>query len=262
MNAPRFFPSGAAAIARLPALCKEAAWRHPEWWSLMASGAAWALLVARAGPTAMGAGAHAHLHGRLALSPDGQPAAWRMESLHWLLMVVAMMLPMVVNPIRTTAARSLWARRHRAIGGFLIGYMTPWALLGLAAHGLIAVSGGGDWLHVPAAAAIGFAVAALWQFTAVKRRAALWCHRTAPLAPAGWAADRDCLGYGWMIGCRCLASCWALMVACLLAGHGIAAMACGAIVGASERQLPRAGQRLGSAVIAGLALAYAIAAQR
>jgi Predicted metal-binding integral membrane protein (DUF2182) len=261
MSSSRRAPAETTDVARLLPLTRETAWRHPEWWSLAASAMAWVLILARARSGAMGAGsAHSHYHGGTAVLPlVGEASVWRMEALDWLLMVVAMMLPMVVDPIRTTATRSLWARRHRAIGGFLIGYVTPWALLGLLVSGLIAALGVGGWLRLPAAA-IGFALAAAWQVTAIKRRAVLWCHRTTPLAPSGWRADRDCLRYGWMIGWRCLVSCWAMMVACVLAGHGILAMACAAVVGVAERQLPRADRRLATAAIAGLALMYATAA--
>jgi hypothetical protein len=261
MSSSRRPPTEPTAVARLLLLIREIAWRHPEWWSLAASATAWALILVRASSVAMGAGmAHSPHHGTAALPLGGPLPAWRMEALDWLLMVVAMMLPMVVDPIRTTAARSLWARRHRAIGGFLVGYVTPWALVGLFVSGLIAALGVAGWLHLPAGAAIGFAAAAAWQITAIKRRAVFWCHRTTPLAPSGWRADRDCLRYGWMIGWRCLVSCWALMVACVLAGHGIPAMACAAGVGIAERRLPRANLRLASAAVAGLALIYATAA--
>lgn len=39
---------------------------------------------------------------------------------HWLLMVVAMMFPFIIGPVRGTAIRSLWRRRHRAIASFLL----------------------------------------------------------------------------------------------------------------------------------------------
>ena len=45
---------------------------------------------------------------------------WAAATLAWSLMVVAMMVPLVRHPVRITAARSLWPRRDRAIGGFLL----------------------------------------------------------------------------------------------------------------------------------------------
>lgn len=252
-------PQGPAWVtaARLLPLCKRVAWRQPEWWSLAASAAAWVLIVAQAASSQAG-----HHHGPEAFSPGAPLHAWWALSADWLVMVVAMMLPMVVEPIRTAAARSLWARRHRAIGGFLVGYLTPWILLGLLASGLTVAVGLGERLPGAAGAAIGFALAAGWQLTAVKWRAVRSCHRTMPLAPSGWRADRDCLSYGWMIGCRCLVSCWALMAACLLSGHGLLAMACAAAFGLAERRLPQTDRRLAGAAVAGLALVYAAVALR
>jgi hypothetical protein len=250
-------PGAQAVSGRLVPLCRRLAWRHPEWWSLAASAAAWGLIVARASSAARGPSSpHGH-HGTAALSLHSHPSGWWPAALDWLLMIMAMMLPLVVEPIRTAAARSLWARRHRAIAGFLLGYVTPWLLLGALAGGLIAAVGLRQRTSLPVAAAIAFAVAAAWQLTPIKRRALRWCHRTVPLAPSGWRADRDCLHFGWTIGCRCVVSCGALMMACLLGGHGILAMTGVATVGAAERFLPRADPRIWGVAVVGLAAVYA-----
>ena len=86
-------------------------WRHPEWWALALSTAAWAWMLANSGH-------HAHAYG------DALKG--------WMVMSVAMMLPMVIEPIRLTAERSFWHRRHRAIAGFLAGYLGLWLLAGVA----------------------------------------------------------------------------------------------------------------------------------
>jgi predicted metal-binding membrane protein len=191
------------------------AWRHPEWWSLAASAAAWLAL-------ALGASAGHHA------------SAWDSAS-RWLLMIVAMMVPLVLGSVRVAAERSLWRRRDRAMALFIVGYLAPWLPVGLLASALAAHVP----LESPAVAAAAFGVAAAWQLTPMKRRALLACHRTAPLAPRGWRADRDCLRYGSMIGQSCLVGCWALMLACHLAGHGITTMACVGAVGVVERYIAR-----------------------
>ena len=237
-------------------------WRHPEWWSIALSAAAWLALLARSGAAAAGAGsspAH-HAHAATAASVGGPASAWAAETLDWSLMVVAMMLPLVLPSVRVTAARSLWPRRHRAIGGFLVGYLSPWLLVGLATSLLVVALGLDRWLGLPLAGAVGFALAAAWQVTPAKGRALRSCDRTAPLAPRGWRADRDCVRYGWMIGGRCLVSCWALMLACVLGGHGLAAMAGASVVGAAERYTTRPDERLTSGLLVGLALTYATVA--
>jgi predicted metal-binding membrane protein len=160
--------------------------------------------------------------------------------------------------VRATAARSLWRRRHRAIGAFLAGYLGPWIAFGLAASAA-ATTLRAQSPPSPALAAAGFVAALLWQVTAMKRRALVACHRTLPLAPDGWRADRDCLRYGWMVGRSCLVSCWALMLACALAGHSLPAMIGATGIGWAERNTARPNQFLLCACIVALALSCAVA---
>lgn len=167
------------------------AWRHPEWWALAISAAAWLAIL------------QPHAHHRL--------GAFTM----WTLMTLAMMLPAVVHPMRTAAERSLWRRRQRAIAGFLVGYLACWLLMGIVVM----------HIDVRFGAAIAFALAGAWQLTRQKRIALTACHRTMPLAPRGWRADRDCMRYGWSIGTRCVASCGLMMIACALSGHALVATA-------------------------------------
>jgi predicted metal-binding membrane protein len=150
-------------------------------------------------------------------------------------MIGAMMLPLIGGSIRATAVRSFWWRRDRAIACFVVGYVAVWLAVGLAWLVPIELLGFGDWLHAPLVGAAAFTVAAAWQLTPAKRTALRACHWTAPLAPRGWAADRDCLQFGWSIGLRCVVTCWALMLACALAGHGLAPMAVASGVTIAER---------------------------
>ena len=159
----------------------------------------------------------------------------------WAFMVVAMMVPLVVEPIRTTAARSLWRRRHRAIALFLTGYLTTWIGAGVAAillARLLGLSEESPRLLVAA----GFALAAGWQLSPAKRRALNACHRTVPLAPHGARADRDCLRHGAWTGARCVTSCWPLMLACALAGHAPAVLLGVTLMLTGERYLRRPGR--------------------
>jgi len=249
-----------SATGRFAASLRGLAWRHPEWWALGLAAAAWGVLLAANLPPAGAAGAHGHGHGHG--HPQDLPAATGGFALvtataHWQLMVVAMMLPVVVPSLRVAAFRSYWRRRHRAIAGFLAGYLGVWALAGLAVCLLLAAAPGltRGW---PAAAVAGaFLLAAGWQWTGVKRRALVTCHRTTPLAPGGWRADRDCVVFGWRIGGSCCLSCWPLMLACTLAGHSsLALLACGWI-GWVERYSWRPNARLLSAAMMALAVVFA-----
>jgi len=146
-------------------------------------------------------------------------------------MVVAMMLPLVIDALRWTATSSLWRRRHLALSEFLTGYFASWILLGLI---LIPIKKAG-WLDARMSSALFLVTAAGWQLTPWHRRAVVACHRRLPLAPAGGKADLDCIGYGHTIGVSCLVSCWPLMVACGLGGHSVVVMLGVAILGLAER---------------------------
>ena len=193
-------------------------WVHPEWWAVALCGTAWTVMLLHAWQTA-GHGIGAHRMGFLQELPS------------WMWMIAAMMLPLALNAVRLTAARSLWARRHRAIAGFLAGYLAPWVLLGVA----VAVLRQAAWTHTAAAAGLCFAVAAVWQQTPMYRRALAACHGTRPLAPVGWRADRDCLRFGGTIGVACVWSCWPFMLACAFTGHSLIAMSSGMALGCVER---------------------------
>ena len=105
----------------------------------------------------------------------------------------------------------------------------------------------------------GFAIAAVWQLAPIRLRALRACHRSVPLAPRGWRADADCLRFGWLTGGQCVLSCWALMLACVLAGHTLLAMVGVAAIGVAERYFVQPGQRFVSFTpLLAIALVYGI----
>ena len=205
-------------VASLPRV----SWRHPEWWSLAICAGAWGWL--------------------LRMSVHWQHVHAPMQ--HWLAMTLAMMLPMALAPIRMTAERSLWRRRNRAMLLFLVGYVGLWMIFGLVVSPI----------SFKFAGPIAFVVAGCWQLTKAKRIALAACHRTAPLAPYGWRADRDCVRYGLLIGTRCIVSCWALMLACALSGHALFATILGTAIGLVERYTYRPNMRLLAAALFAAAL--------
>lgn len=233
------------------------AWKHPEWWTIALSAAAWVTIVGQwllASPhDHAGHGGHAPRDGSLIVS------SVLMLIASSVLMIVAMMFPMVVSSVRTMAARSLWRRRHRAILQFLCGYMAPWVLFSLVISLVFAVLRAQVTeigLASSQAAAFGFGAAVLWQLTPFKRRALFACHRTIPIAANGWRADRDCFHSGWIIGNSCVASCWVLMLACMLSEHSLPAMLCATVIGMIERAQFRPNQRLLCSAMLLLAVVY------
>jgi len=239
---------------------KRRSWAYPEWWTLSLCVAAWLIFLL---PFATSVGnvhaSHQHSINSLSVSASSTPPTnWWAQIGWWLVMVVAMMLPMVINPVRNTASSSLWRRRHHAVSVFLVGYIGPWLVFGLIVSLTLFELQRQAWFRRPIAVAATFAIALLWQFTRAKRRSLLACHRTRPLAPNGWRADRDCLRYGWMIGSWCFVSCWPLMLACAFTDHGLLAMVGVTGIGWVERNQPRPNQFLLGAVITILGLAQAI----
>jgi hypothetical protein len=207
-----FSKTGGRVAARL----QHFLWLHPEWWSVVLCWFAWGVMLVGGLRT----GGHSVQH-----------TAFAHELASWMLMVAAMMVPLVLHAVRTTAVSSFWVRRHRAVAGFLIGYLAPWLVIGVAASGLRE----GSWAHTYAAAGLSFGIAALWQQTPMHRRALIACHIRQPLVPLGWRADFDCLRFGGAVGIACVWSCWPLMLACTFAGHSPIALAGCMVVGAAER---------------------------
>lgn len=226
-------------------------WRHPEWWALGMASLAWAMLLAAnlEGFEARTGRGHHHL-------TEGG-STWILSDLaHWHLMVLAMMIPVVVPSLRVAAFRSFWRRRHRAIAGFLVGYLAVWTFVGLAVCGVLAWTPRltHEWRSQAAAGA--FLLAAGWQWSRIKRRALVACHGTIPLAPKGPRASCDCMLFGWQVGRWCALACSPLMVACTFTGHSSLALVTCAWIGLVERYSWRPCRKLITTGILGLAVVF------
>lgn len=133
----------------------------------------------------------------------------------WALMSAAMMVPSTLPTVRHVAVNSVWWRRRRATGEFLLAFLAAWVAFSVLVLGALGGWGAADagWAL---AAALG--VAAAWQLTPLKQRALRACHRPSPLPPHGWRATLGTARFGWRDGAACIGSCWAMMVAAALAG--------------------------------------------
>jgi predicted metal-binding membrane protein len=184
---------------------------------------------------------------------------WPQEVAEWLLMVIAMMLPLACGSLRLTALASLWCRRDRALAGFVVGFLGPWLFTGILVAAMdlqLSRLASADAIPLLTCAALG--CAAIWQLGPVKRRALVNCHQLLPLAPRGWRADRDCLRFGWTIGKACLTSCCLLMLACVISGHQFWTMLCVAGIGIAERFHPRSIRQSTFSVLIGMTCIYAV----
>jgi predicted metal-binding membrane protein len=134
-------------------------------------------------------------------------------------MIAAMMLPLIIAPLRHVRDRSFARQRSRATILFAAGYGVVWMMAAVVLQ-LIAVAA--RWAAPAPLLCSGLAVATaiLWQVSPTKQWCLNRCHRRPHLAAFGAAADRDAFDFGLTNGASCAGSCWALMLATLLIGQG------------------------------------------
>jgi predicted metal-binding membrane protein len=133
-------------------------------------------------------------------------------------MWLAMMAPLLSQPLAHLWHRSLARRRIRAIAIFVAGYGAVWLAAGIVLTiAAVLLESMASLTGVPAfAAAVAIAIA--WQLFPGRQICLNRCHRVPRLSAFGIAADIDCLGYGFAAGVWCVGSCWALMLLPLAAG--------------------------------------------
>jgi predicted metal-binding membrane protein len=209
---------------------------------LLVSAAAWTLLLIEPSSTTS-------LFGSCFASSTGAaPSSLRMlltmmspaslGVLGWTLMLVAMMAPVLIQPVYHIRLRCFARRRGRSIASFLAGYVVIWIALGavLVPTQVAAKSFAQEGYLLVAGAIL---VALIWQFSPIKQRCLNGCHAHPALAAFGTAADVDAFRFGITHGIWCAGSCWALMLLPMLLARGhLAAMAVVAVLIFSERLEP------------------------
>jgi predicted metal-binding membrane protein len=218
------------------------AW-HPEWWVYAVAGVSWFVL--------------AWMSAEVAMSHGGFVAEWSQLWTYWVLMVLAMMLPVIAPHVRTVGLRSLWSRRHRSMLFHLLGYLAVWAGAGALLEATLVLLGlGHHGSHLLPAALL---LAAAWQVSAPRRRVLRRCASLRLRASAGLGADVDCARAGLRSGLRCLVECWPVMLAMALS-HSLVLMAGLTVVLLTERArganpVRRAGRPLEAWALAAFAFA-------
>lgn len=200
-------------------------------------------------------GEHMH-HG--AHAAHGAPAAHALspaaEAAHWMLMVIAMMLPLL-GPTLAELRRTTFPSSHaRAVGGYLLGWLLPWLLLAAPVAGLRQL----DLAQSPTIAGLAFIAAAAWALTGWHARALMSCGLRRPLAPGGLPLLRGAAGEGWVAGRECCVSCGPLMLACTLTGHSVIAMLGGFVLGWLERSTYRPSTRVGAVLALALGVWFVL----
>lgn len=141
----------------------------------------------------------------------------------WGLMVIAMMLPKLIFPIRHIYLCTLKRRRFPSAVLFVMGYLAVWMAVGVLMIAVIL----GLHLLLPGSylPAIGVGIIAIiWQCSPIKQRYLNRGHDHWRLAAFGWQGYRDALIFGVMHGIWCVGAGWALMLFPMLlpAGHNLA----------------------------------------
>ncbi|HKS30621.1 MAG TPA: DUF2182 domain-containing protein [Pyrinomonadaceae bacterium] len=153
----------------------------------------------------------------------------------WALMLVAMMSPTLITPLRHVRTRSLKRRRPRSVTLFVVGYAASWMAAGgvlMAVMLMLSLLAPQSYLPAVGAGIIAF----VWQCSPIKQRCLNRGHNHSELAAFGSAADLDALRFGITHGVWCVGSCWALMLLPMLLQQGhFAAMAVVTFMMTSER---------------------------
>ena len=182
---------------------------------ILMSAVAWILLVIH--PHSMMLHTH-HVHaGSFIIMPAYNSLG--SIALGWSLMLVAMMLPVLIAPIRYVRDRSFPHRHGRTTALFVAGYAFMW----LAAGGTLVASALGirTFAGNPLILTIlSTTLVITWQFSPLKQYCLNQGHVHPQLAAFGAAADLDALKFGLVHGFWCVGSCWALMLLPLLFSNG------------------------------------------
>jgi predicted metal-binding membrane protein len=193
-------------------------------WLLAASGLAFVGLALRSRAGAAGGAPHHGAHdagvvaGHLAAIPGLLPD----QLAGWLLMVVAMMLPLVSMPL----VRLWHATQPRARAGttaaFVATYVGSWCVAGFVLLPVAAVLARVDGAGAPIGALL---IALLWSGSPWSQRARSRCHRAVRIAGRAPKAYLDAMRQGLVTASGCLGVCWPWMLLpmLLIEGH-LAAM--------------------------------------
>lgn len=236
-------------------------WYHPEWTLGVVTVVAWAVLVLTHGSGASGVEASGGMpdmpgmdHGSAVPSAPPTVSTWAAAAGLWLVMAAAMMLPTLRTAMRTTSLTSRWTRRHRAAWLLAGGYLTVWAIPGLAVVTALSVV---PWTPPVSLTGVLLLAAAAWVVTPTRRDALAACHRTRRIPGQGRRADAACTREGLRLGLACVATCWLIMLAATLAAQDLLLMAALTVVVVAERIVEDRRRRLppwtaGALVVLGL----------
>jgi len=158
---------------------------------------------------------------------------------NWMVMVVAMMFPLLAEPVRRVAFSNLFDRRFQAVVTFLLGYGFIWGCVGIVYLASMFFTGvlvaeTSESVGILIASA-GFLLAAFICWIPSRRITLSACSITIPFRIQGWQSTLDCFSYGLTMGRVCVKMCWAPMAALMLANHNFLLMCLVTIILIYER---------------------------
>lgn len=143
----------------------------------------------------------------------GSAIQWLMSvSGGWALMIVAMMMPTLVQPLMHVRVSSFVDRRWRSSALFVVSYATIWLVAGMAIS-LVELIEKRMVTGASLVVIVNMLVAFVWQVSPLKQRCLNRGHAHPALSAFGRQADKDALHFGIEHGFWCIGSCWALMLA-------------------------------------------------
>jgi len=195
--------------------------RHPEYWPWLFSLLVWIALAKTqlAGPPETYARTETIycMPGSVTYPTDSMTISHTLED--WILMVIAMMFPLLNEPVRHVAFSVRQRDRPAAILCFLIGYILIWT-----AVGALPVFFPPLITHNKLINATLFILAAISIWLPGRAIQLTKCSQTMPIRIQAWKLHVDSFQYGLITGVTCIKLCWLPMIAMALAHHNLALM--------------------------------------
>ncbi len=145
----------------------------------------------------------------------------------WVLMILAMMVPLAVPHLTIFCARLYRPMQRPALAAALAGFLLVWGAVGIVVIPLmvalraVAIIEGFAWV-VPL---LAYGAAIWWSYAPAR----LWAYRRCHVVPVVYGKGRDvywaAFAYGLRLGGWCSLTCGLAMAAPMLSGQGILAMA-------------------------------------
>lgn len=203
--------------------------RSPYWWAWLSSVAAWVFLLCMVPSESPGEPILCTAQGSVSLSQTSlsPPTIGGWGLTHYTIMILAMMFPLLSNPIAHVGFSVQRKIRDIAIAFFLAGYTAVWVVIGLVFSVLasylrlkLATYPSAEFLS-----ALGFLIGALIFWLPSRRLSLMACERTLPIRMCSFGSFVDCFGYGAYSGLTCAKICWAPMLIMFMNSHSFSIMA-------------------------------------